>query len=270
MYLDFFKLREFPFSITPDPKYLYFGASHRSAFDHLIFGITQRKGFIEFTGEVGCGKSTLCRAVLDELGTSIKSALILNPCLNGPQLLRAIITDFGIEVARRDRFSQLQALNEFLLEQARADINVVLIIDEAQDLPPRTLEEVRLLSNLETTQQKLIQIVLSGQPELQRRLALPELRQLRQRITVRFHIKPLATGETAAYIAHRLQTAEAPRSLHFDEAAAAAVERHAQGVPRMINAICDYALLAGYMRSTHTIDATCVQQAIDQLEGRMA
>lgn len=267
MYLAFFQLQEFPFSITPDPKYLYFAASHRAAFDHLLFGITHRKGFIELTGEVGCGKSTICRAVLAELGGGIKSALILNPCLNGPQLLRAILADFGLVPPRQDRFTQLQTLNAFLLEQARAGINVALIIDEAQDLAPRTLEQVRLLSNLETAQHKLIQIVLSGQPELRTRLESPALRQLRQRITVRFHIPPLAPSETAAYIAHRLRTAGAPPEVRFDDEAAQAVERYSRGIPRLINAVCDYALLAGFMRETRLIDGDCVERAVAQLEG---
>ncbi|MDD5706985.1 MAG: AAA family ATPase [Kiritimatiellae bacterium] len=270
MYLSFFQLQEFPFSITPDPKYLYFAASHREAFDHLLFGITHRKGFIELTGEVGCGKSTICRAVLAELGGQTKSALILNPCLNGLQLLRAILADFGLVSPRQDRFTQLQTLNAFLLEQAQAGVNVALIIDEAQDLPPRTLEEVRLLSNLETAQHKLIQIVLSGQPELKSRLEAPSFRQLRQRITVRYHIPPLEHGEVAAYIAHRLRTAGAPDDVLFEDEAAEAVARYARGVPRLINALCDYALLAAFVQETRRVTAACVARGVQQLEGQPA
>jgi general secretion pathway protein A len=265
MYLDFFQLREAPFRITPDPRYLYFTASHRAAFDHVVYGVTERKGFVELTGEVGCGKTTICRAVLNQLGTSVKSALILNPYLNGSQLLRAIVTDFGLE-APRDRLGQLAALNHFLLQQSAAGCNVVLMIDEAQDLSMKTMEQVRLLSNLETANQKLIQIVLAGQPELKKRLALPELRQLRQRITVRAHIQPLAAEDVGGYIAHRLQTAGASADVFFDDAACARVARYSGGVPRMINAVCDYALMAGYTLNVRILTEACVDRAIRQLE----
>ena len=268
MYLDFFQLKEYPFSITPDPKYLYLAASHRSAFEHLRYGITHRRGFIELTGEVGCGKSTLCRAVLEHLGGEIKSALILNPCLNGLQLLRAILLDFGLRAPRQDRLSLLQTLNAFLMEQAADGVSVALIIDEAQDLPRRTLEEVRLLSNLETAREKLIQIVLSGQPELGERLADPALRQLRQRITVRCHIPPLAVPEIGGYIAHRLRTAGAAADLRFTDEAIARVARYSHGVPRLINALCDYALMAAFAAETFTVTDACVVRAEAQLEGR--
>jgi len=265
MYLDFYQLREPPFSITPDPRYLYFTPSHRAAFEHVIYGVTERKGFIELTGEVGCGKTTLCRAVLAHLGATARSALILNPCLNGRQLLRAIVADFGLD-APRDHVAQLGALNAFLLKQATLGINVVLMIDEAQDLPVTTLEQVRLLSNLETAQSKLIQIVLSGQPELKRRLETPELRQLRQRITVRASVPPLNVAEIAAYISHRLQVAGAPDDVRFEEAAARRVADYSGGVPRSINAVCDYALLAGYTLGTRIVTDVCVTRAIRQLE----
>lgn len=266
MYLDFFDLHEFPFSITPDPKYLYFAAHHRAAYEHLLFGITQRKGFIELTGEVGCGKSTICRAVLSHLGEQVRSALILNPCLNGPQLMRAILTDFGLKSPRTDRFTQLQTLNAFLLEESRRGSNVVLVIDEAQDLSVATMEQIRLLSNLETAQQKLIQIVLSGQPELKERLAMPSLRQLRQRITVRFHIPPLADEDIGAYILHRLRTAGAPDDVRFADEAVQAVGVYSKGIPRMVNAVCDYALLAGFTMDTRCITGACVERAVAQLE----
>lgn len=265
MYLDFFQLQEHPFSITPDPRYLHYTVHHREAFNHLIFGITHRKGFIELTGEVGCGKTTVCRAVLDHLRGSTVSAMIFNPILNGQQLLRAIAADFGVE-SSRDRLAVLDALNRFLLQQAANGTIVVLIIDEAQNLPPATMEQVRLLSNLETTKQKLLQIVLAGQPELKQRLAAPALRQLRQRITVRYHIPPLASTDVAAYIKHRLQTAGAPENLVFDDAAVMRVASYSTGIPRMINAVCDYALLAGYTLKTRHINAECMAMAIRELE----
>jgi general secretion pathway protein A len=265
MYLEFFQLREFPFAITPDPRYLYFTPSHRAAFEHVVYGVSARKGFIELTGEVGCGKTTLCRAVLERLGDTVRSALILNPCLSGPQLLRAIVADFGLE-APRDRLSQLAALNAFLLRQSAAGANVVLIIDEAQDLSAGTMEQVRLLSNLETAQQKLIQIVLAGQPELKQRLESPDLRQLRQRIAVRSWIPPLGAADVAGYIRHRLRTAGAPEDVEFDTAAVNRVSAYSGGVPRMINAVCDYALLAGYTLATRRITDACVERAVRQLE----
>ena len=265
MYLRFFQLLEPPFSITPDPRYLFFTPIHRAAFDHLVYGVTSRRGFIELTGEVGCGKTTICRAVLAKLGDSVRSALILNPCLSGQQLLRAIVTDFGL-TAPRDRLGLLAALNAFLLKQAASGGNVVLIIDEAQDLSTRTMEEVRLLSNLETAQHKLIQIVLAGQPELKKRLEAPELRQLRQRITIRTHIPPLGVSEIAGYIDHRLRTAGAPEDVQFDATAVNHVAAYSGGVPRMINAVCDYAMLAGYTMTTRVITEVCVQRAIRQLE----
>ncbi len=266
MYLEYFQLKEFPFSITPDPKYLYFSNLHKMAFDHLIYGILQRKGFIELTGEVGCGKTTLCRAVLSHLRDKVKSALILNPYLNGTQLLRAITTDFGLAPAGRDRLSHLAALNTFLLRQAAAGTNVVLMVDEAQDLPTSTLEQIRLLSNLETDQQKLVQIVLAGQPELKQRLAASNLRQLRQRITVRCHIPPLPADEIGAYIEHRLRTAGAPDEVHFDSGAVERVAAYSGGIPRMVNSTCDYAMLAGYTLNSKTLTGECVDRAIRLME----
>jgi general secretion pathway protein A len=265
MYLDFFQLQEHPFNITPDPRYLYYTAHHREAFNHLVYGIANRKGFIELTGEVGCGKTTVCRAVLDHLRGNAVSAMIFNPILSGQQLLRAIATDFGV-AASRDRLAVLDALNRFLLKQAAIHTNVVLFIDEAQNLPAGTMEQVRLLSNLETAQQKLLQIVLSGQPELKQRLAAPELRQLRQRITVRYHIPPLEPADVAAYISHRLRTAGAPDDVVFEDEAVTRVAAYSTGIPRMINAVCDYALLAGYTLKTRRITEKCLAMAIRELE----
>jgi len=267
MYLDFYKLTEHPFNITPDPRFLYFSPQHREAYDHLMYGIKQRKGFIELTGEVGSGKTTLCRAVLANLDGNIESALILNPSLTESQLLRAMLNDFGLDVKGRDRLAYIEKLNEFLLEKCREGTNVALIIDEAQDLSPQVMEQVRLLSNLETDQQKLIQIVMCGQPELKERLARPDLRQLRQRITVRYYIPPLTLEGTAMYIRHRLWVAGSDGSLTFDADAVQEVYRYSKGGPRQINAVCDNALLAGYVARTWRIDTHCVRRAIVQLEG---
>ena len=267
MYLEFYNLREFPFNITPDPRFLYLAPQHKEAYDHLMYGINGRKGFIELTGEVGSGKPTLCRAVLGNLGKDVETALILNPCLSETQLLRAMLNDFGLEVRGRDRLAYVEKLNEFLLERNHEGTNVALVIDEAQDLSPQVMEQVRLLSNLETDQHKLIQIVLCGQPELKTRLARPDLRQLRQRITVRYHIAPLTLEDTHMYIKHRLWVAGSDGSIVFDPSAVREIHKHAKGGPRVINAVCDNALLAGYVARTRVIDARCVKQAIQQLEG---
>lgn len=267
MYLEFYNLREFPFNITPDPRFLYFTQHHKEAYDHLMYGIQNRKGFIELTGEVGSGKTTLCRAVLANLGKDVETALILNPSLTESQLLRAMLNDFGLEVRGRDRLAYIEKLNEFLLERSREGTNVALVIDEAQDLTPEVMEQVRLLSNLETDQHKLIQIVMCGQPELEKRLARPDLRQLRQRITVRYHIPPLTQEDTMMYIRHRLWVAGSDGRIVFDAGAIREVYKFAKGGPRLINAVCDNSLLAGYVARSNVIDARCVKKAIQQLEG---
>ena len=267
MYLDFFGLKEMPFNITPDPRFLYFSSHHREAYDHLIYGIEYKKGFIELSGEVGSGKTTLCRAALDSLRSNVKTALILNPWLTEIQLLRAMLNDFGLTVKGRDRLSYIEQLNEFLLREAASDNNVALLIDEAQDLSQEVMEQIRLLSNLETDQHKLIQIVLCGQPELQQRLSQPDLRQLKQRITVRCRLYPLAEHEVAQYVRHRLDVAGSDGSVVFTEEAVQRLYRHAKGIPRVINAVCDNALLAGYVEQKKTIGAKCVKRAIEQLEG---
>jgi general secretion pathway protein A len=268
MYLQYFHLQEHPFSITPDPRYLYMTTHHREAYNALVYGIENRKGFIALTGEVGAGKTTLCRAVLAHLRDSTETALILNPSLTETQLLRAIVHDFGITIRGRDRLAFIDKLNEFLLERSSRGANVALFIDEAQNLSPEVMEQVRLLSNLETDQHKLLQIVLAGQPELEARLASKELRQLRQRIQIRYHIPALTVDETAAYIAHRLTVAGSDGSVNFNEKANELVYKYAKGVPRMINAVCDNALLAGYVAGVRQIDAQCVKRAIQHLEGK--
>ncbi|MBU4212249.1 MAG: AAA family ATPase [Verrucomicrobia bacterium] len=267
MYLRFYGFKEAPFNITPDPRFLFFAQHHREAFDHLIYGIENRKGFIELTGEVGSGKTTICRAVLASLARNVKTSLVLNPWLTENQLLRAILHDFGLAAKGRDRLACLETLNAFLLEQLRQDNNVALIIDEAQDLAPAVLEQVRLLSNLETDQHKLLQIVLCGQPELSQRLAAPDLRQLRQRITVRYHLFPLTEAELKQYIDHRLKTAGWKGDEIFSDEAVRRVYHYSTGIPRLINAVCDVALLAGYVARIRRLDGECVSKAIQQLEG---
>lgn len=267
MYNQFYGFSEPPFNITPDPRFLFFSDRHREAFDHLLFGIRERKGFIQITGEVGAGKTTLCRALLEELGPAYKTALILNPMLTSGELLRTILRELGLEVPRRGRAEALQVLNQFLLDQLATGNDVVLLIDEAQNLTPELLEQIRLLSNLETDQRKLLQIVLMGQPELREKLDAPSLRQLRQRITVRYHLAPLTREETERYIEHRLRVAGGNGRPAFDRWAVWRIFRYSRGVPRLINAVCDKALLAGYVAGEDRLTGRHVRRAVRELEG---
>ena len=269
MYNDFYGFREAPFNITPDPRFLFMSERHREAFDHLLFGIRERKGFIQLTGEVGAGKTTLCRAALEALGPTFKTALILNPCLTAAQLVRAILVELGLKPGR-DRAANIEILNRFLLEQLAAGHDVVLLIDEAQDLSADLLEEVRLLSNLETDQRKLLQIALIGQPELRAKLDHRGLRQLRQRITVRYHLSPLDAYETRHYVRYRLQVAGGDGRPSFNRWAYFWIYRYSKGVPRLINAVCDKTLLCGYVDSTDALGARHVRRAIRELEGRVS
>ncbi|MBP7830834.1 MAG: AAA family ATPase [Kiritimatiellae bacterium] len=265
MYLDFYGLKEPPFNITPDPRFLYFSARHREAYDHLIYGIEHRKGFIALTGEVGSGKTTVCRAVLAALPKEVRTALVLNPSLTETQLLRAILHDFGLAPKGRDRLAYIEQLNAFLLEQTRQGFNVALFIDEAQDLLPEVMEQIRLLSNLETDQHKLMQIVLAGQPELQARLARPEFRQLRQRIMISCNLLPLSEEETGLYIQHRLAVAGAADGAGFAADAVRRIHKYAGGIPRITNTVCDRAMLAGYIAGTRQVGGREVKRALEEL-----
>jgi general secretion pathway protein A len=270
MYEAYYGLSASPFNITPDPRYLYFSRQHREAFEHIMFGIAQRKGFIQITGEVGAGKSTLCRAVLavlEETGNDYSTALILNPVMTGVQLLRSVLTELDINHRGNDRVRLLDRLNDFLLERAHENDDVVLILDEAQDMSDDLLEEVRLLSNLETEDRKLLQIVLVGQPELRVKLDAAKLRQLRQRITVRYHLGPISKHETEDYILHRLKVAGATGRPTFTRPALRSIHRYSRGVPRLINAVCDKALLAGYVESRDHLGWWQIRRAIHDLEG---
>lgn len=269
MYNHFYGFLEAPFNITPDPRFLFLGDRHREAFHHVLFGIRERKGFIQLTGEVGAGKTTVCRAILEDLGPRYRTALILNPSLSPLELLRSVLIELGLE-APQDRVECLQVLNQFLLDQLAAGNDVVLLIDEAQDMGFELLEQVRLLSNLETDQRKLLQIVLIGQPELRDKLNDPALRQLRQRITVRYHLRPLSRDETEVYIRHRLHVAGGNSRPTFTPWAIRAIHRYAGGVPRLINAACDKALLCGYVEGTDLLTWRHVRRALRELEGDFA
>lgn len=265
MYLDFFQLDEFPFNVTPDPRFLFFSGRHREAYESLLYGIENRKGFIVLTGEVGCGKTTICRSVLNNLPSATHSALVLNPSLTTSQLVRSILLDLGLDPKGRDKLVHIAQLNRFLLDCLGNGENVTVIIDESQNLDPELMEQVRLLSNLETDQHKLLQIILAGQPELKERIQQPELRQLRQRVMVHCDLEPLDPTETALYIQHRLSVAGAGNRITFSNQAVQFVHERAEGIPRQINTLCDRALLAAYVRRDHEITGSDVQHAIEEM-----
>jgi general secretion pathway protein A len=269
VYLDYYGLTEPPFSITPNPRFLFYSAKHREAFNHMLYGIRERKGFIQLTGEVGAGKTTLCRALLEELGKNFSTALILNPVLSTDQLIKAIAMEYCLPVRNLDRLETVAAINDFLLGEAETGRDAVLIIDEAQDLTPELLEQVRLLSNLEMNDRKLLQIVLMGQTELRDRLNNHSLRQLRQRITIRYHLSPLTLAEVGEYVRHRLQVAGSKGPPYFTGPGLWRMYRYTQGVPRLVNALADKCLLAGYVRQTESIDFTLVGRAVRELEGEI-
>lgn len=254
MYLDFYGFREKPFNLTPDPRFVFLSKNHREAFAHLLYGIENRTGFMALTGEVGLGKTTVLRSLMSQLDTDhYRTAMIFNPCLSPPELLQNITREFGISARSSNSGDLLDALNTFLLEQNAAGRTVVLAIDEVQDLETQVLEQIRLISNLETDKEKLIQIVLSGQPEFVQILKKKEIRQLSQRITVRYHLKPMDFEDTVRYIGHRLEVAGGRGGVIFSRPALKRIYGYSRGVPRLINAACDRALLAGYTRDTARI-----------------
>ena len=267
MYKNFYGLRESPFNMTPDPQFLFLSRNHRMALDVLRFGIAERKGFLVMTGEIGAGKTTVCRALLRSLPAQTKTALILNPSLSDTQLLHAICDEFKLRPAKTTKKDLYDSLNAFLLRELAANHNVVLIVDEAQNLRPKALEQIRLLSNFETEKEKLLQIILVGQPELARLLQRDDLVQLKQRIALRQHIPPLAWEEVGDYIRHRLEVAGAGGRIQWASEALVLIHRYSHGVPRLINVLCDKALLAGYVAESFTIESNLVQRAIADLEG---
>ena len=268
MYLDFYGLKENPFNVTSDPCFLYLSKAHREALTHLLYGINQRKGFVEITGEVGAGKTTLCKALINRLENRAKTAFILNSNLSETQLLESVVEDFGLNSARRTKIAFLNALNNFLLAELRRDSNAVLILDEAQNMKESALEAVRLLSNLETNKKKLLQLILVGQPELKRKLDSPSLVQLRQRISVRFHINPLKVDEADKYVYHRLRVAGSQGEVNFTDGAFEKIYGYSNGIPRLINLVCDKALLSGFVMGKKIIDAEVIEKSIFEIEGK--
>lgn len=274
MYEEYYGLAEKPFSLTPDPKYLYKSQSHGSAFDLLQYAIRRREGFVVMTGDIGTGKTTVCRALLEHIDRKTFSALVLNPFLSEEDLLKLILQDFGVvsrddvksgRLARVTKQELIDALYDFLLGLLPLRASAVLIIDEAQNLPFRVLEQIRILSNLETDKDKLLQIVLVGQLDLKTLLRSPEMRQLDQRVSIRYELKPLTRSEVAAYIAHRLALAGGS-AVSFEERALQLIHKFAKGIPRLVNLICDRTLLTAYSARTNRISPGLVLSAVNSLE----
>jgi general secretion pathway protein A len=265
VYQDFFGFSEKPFDLTPDPKYLYLSPKHKEVLAHLVYGLQENNGFLKIVGEVGTGKTMICRSFLRELRADFNIAYIFNPCINELELLQTINTELGIPGKSKSKKKLVDFLNGFLLEERSKGHRVVVIIDEAQDLQPNVLEQLRLLSNLETDTEKLIQIVLIGQPELDKVLAKDGLRQLRQRITIKWELLPLNLEETRGYIQHRLNVALGKGKVRFSRESVKMVFRYSRGIPRMINVVADRTLLIAFTQSTKKITPKIVKLAVSDI-----
>jgi general secretion pathway protein A len=266
MYLDFYGLKEKPFNATPDPKFLYMTPGHREALAQLLYGVQEQRGFLVLTGEVGTGKTTLLQALRQRLNGQTAVSFVFNSTLPFDGILEYMLEDFGIAKGEGSRAQRLITLNTFLIERRRLGQNTVLMLDEAQNLDSATLEQIRLLSNFETPTDKLLQILLVGQPELKAKLQLPELRQLKQRIGLRCRIPPLTPEEIREYIRKRLRVAGARDLGVFTDRAVERITDYSGGIPRLINIVCDHCLLFGYADQARRIDRHTVDQAIDYLE----
>lgn len=268
MYKKFFGLTRNPFELSPDPYFLFATARHNEALASIFYGVLRHKGFMVVTGEVGTGKTLMVRCLLELLRRQdVATANVFNPCLSPMEFLRYVASDLNVKPASPDKGSLLMELNNYLIARYRKNLTTVLIVDEAQHLGPVLLEEIRLLTNLETSQQKLLQIVLVGQPELDQKLDSPQLRQLKQRIALRCHLEPLQEQETRDYILRRLQRAgadsQAPNM--FPDATTAAVYRHSRGIPRLINTICENGLIAAYAERSLTVPSAIVEEVARDL-----
>jgi general secretion pathway protein A len=267
VYEAFFQFKEPPFNLTPDARFVYLSRGHQEALEHLIYGVEQRKGFILMAGDIGAGKTTLTRLLLDRLDENTRPALIFNTYLTEIELLRAINREFGVSTRGRTREELIAALSHFLIDRLAEGGNAVLIIDEAQNLSVPVLEQLRMLSNLETDTQKLIQIILAGQPELTRILNRRDLAQLNQRVTVRCHLLPMEREDTIRYIQHRLYVAGPQNLARFSSKTCRLVHRLSLGLPRRINALCDRALLVSYAWGVHEVAVEAVRQAHREITG---
>jgi general secretion pathway protein A len=270
MYNQFYGFKEKPFEINPDPDFLFLSESHREALSHLIYATKERKGFTVITGEVGTGKTTLARAFLSSLNGQVKTAYIFNPNLTSIDFLRYICEDLGLKGEKLSKGQYIARLQDFLLDHYRRNEQVILIVDEAQNLPQTLLEEVRLLTNLETSKNKLLQVILIGQPELNHVLNDHQFRQLKQRVSLRYHLKTLNEEETHRYIESRLTNAGAADPDIFTTKALKRIFNYTNGIPRLINIICDNALLSGFTNGQKVIGHRIIEEVVDKLEGRAA
>ena len=275
MYEEYYGLTEKPFSLTPDPKFLFKSESHANAFELLQYAVRRREGFVVVTGDIGTGKTTLCRALLEQIDRNTFTALVLNPFLSEEDLLKLILQDFGIisrDDVKRGRLAHvskqelIETIYDFLLSLLPLRASALLIIDEAQNLPMPVLEQIRILSNLETDKDKLLQIVLVGQLNLQPLLKAPQMRQLDQRVSIRYQLRPLSRDEVAAYVSHRLTVAGASASVMFQPKALDMVHQRTKGIPRLVNLVCDRSLLAAYSGRTNRVSPDIVYQAAESLE----
>lgn len=266
MYEKFYGFKENPFNLTPDTRYFYPSEKHQEALDSLTYAINERKGFIVITGDIGSGKTTVCRTVLSRLSANTKVSLILNTHLSAKELIATILEDLGAENVKGTKARLLSRLNDLLIEELAQDNNIVLLIDEAQNLTPTVLEEVRMLSNLETEREKLIQIVLMGQPELREKLRMKNLEQFKQRISLYYHLTPLTKQDTEGYIKHRLSQASNNGIDIFTAPAVDRIYEYSTGIPRLINSLCDRALLNGFVANKNKIDIDIIEESIKEKE----
>ncbi len=266
MYLEHFNLTERPFSITPDPRFLYMSARHREALAHLLYGLGDGGGFVQLTGEVGTGKTTICRCLLEQIPENVDLALVLNPKVTVIELIETVCDELGVSYDANGVSvkSLTDVLNRYLLDAYARGRHTVLIIDEAQNLSTDVLEEVRLLTNLETATQKLLQIILIGQPELRTLLAREDMRQLAQRVTARYHLEPISREETSAYIKHRLQICGSTQAV-FNKRAVDKIQRLSGGIPRLINVLCDRSMLGAYVEGKTQVDTKVVKKAASEV-----
>lgn len=263
MYERFYGLREKPFTLSPDPSYLFMSPKHENVYTHLRYAVVENKGFVVITGEIGSGKTTLINYLLARIQGAVRVAYVYNTRVSPSQFLKLVARELEIPVETQDKVGIFEALNRFLLREYAAGRRVILIVDEAQNLSLSTLEEIRLISNLETQKEPLWQIILVGQPELRRKLEHPSLKQLVQRVTVYCHLEPLDLEETKAYVRHRLRVAGAKREDLFTEEALEAVYRYSRGIPRLINLICDTALVYGFADGIPRIGADLIETVVE-------
>lgn len=266
MYEAYYNFKLKPFGLNPDPDFLYLSQTHKRAVHYLQYGIREKAGFILLTGEVGSGKTTLISDLIKRLARQVILAKVFHTKVSSEQLLALINDDFGLESKGKDKITLFKDLNDFLIEQHARKMNPVLIIDEAQNLKPDQLEEIRMLSNLETSTSKLIQIVLVGQPELRDILSLPQMRQLRQRISINCRICPLTKDEMVSYVFHRLEVAGNKDALTFSEGTFELMHQHTRGIPRLVNIMCDFLLLTAFIEETKNVDVAMVKDIVNDLD----